>query len=328
MSILITGGAGYIGSITSYKIIKNYNEKILVVDKKSSINIEKIRSKYDKNLIFYSLDITDYQNLEEIFKKHKIRYVIHFAAYTIVSESEQKPFEYLNNNINSTINLLDLMEKYGVENLIFSSSASVYGKALYTPIDEEHPKNPASFYALSKKICEDIIESYKRKGINYISLRYFNPAGSVGDLGEEHNPETHLIPILIRSLIEGKVFKIYGNNYSTPDGTCIRDFIHIEDLVEAHMLSLEKIEKIKNDVFNVGINKGYSVLEVVKKSIDLFKDKMNPNFSYTFYPPREGDVDILVAKCNKIQNIGFKAKFNLEDILYSVWNYEYSKIYK
>lgn len=327
MSILITGGAGYIGSCTTYKLIQKYNYPCIIVDKQETVNLRKIQVLFPNMVNFYKIDMTNYNFLEEVFQNHKIEMVIHFAAYTLVNESEYKPYKYLYNNVNSTLNLLELMKKYEVKNLIFSSSASVYGKALYIPIDEDHPLNPESTYALSKKICEEMIFKYSSKGINFISLRYFNPAGAVDFLGEEHDPETHLLPILVQSIMKGQVFRIYGNDFPTPDGTCIRDFIHIEDLVEAHLLAIEKIESLSNEFLNVGINKGYSVLQVLNTALELFKNKINPKFKYIFVDRREGDVPILVAKADKIkQKLSFSPKYDLEDILLSVWNYESQKI--
>ncbi|MCS6955703.1 MAG: UDP-glucose 4-epimerase GalE [Candidatus Calescibacterium sp.] len=334
MKILITGGAGYIGSCTTLKIVQKYNAKCIIIDKQETSNLEKLKLSYPKNIEFYKIDMCSYTDFKELFEHLKtntfrIDAVIHFAAYTIVSESEKEIHKYLYNNTVSTLNLLDLMNKYDINNLIFSSSASVYGQAKYIPIDENHPLNPQSSYALSKKISEDIIHKYSQKGLNFINLRYFNPAGAIGYLGEEHNPETHLIPLLIKSLIEGKIFKIFGNDFPTPDGTCIRDFIHIEDLVESHLLCMEKLltEEIENEIFNIGINKGYSVLEVVNKSIETFNSKIHPKFKYTIDNRREGDVPILVAQAEKIKNkLGFQPKYKLEDILLSVWNYEIQKI--
>ncbi len=333
MNILITGGAGYIGSCATLKIIKNYKSHCIILDKQETINLTKLIQSYNKNLTFYKVDLTNYHQLKEIFQdisnKFKIDVIIHFAAYTIVSESEANPYKYFHNNINSTLNLLELMIHYEIPHIIFSSSASVYGKANYIPINESHPLNPLSAYALSKKISEDLIIKYSQKGINYINLRYFNPAGSIDNLGEEHNPETHLIPLLVKSLIEGKTFRIFGNDFPTKDGTCIRDFIHIQDLVVSHLISLEHLltGKVINETFNVGINKGYSVLEVVQKSLEIFKNKINPHFKYIFDKRREGDVPILLADSQKIQEMmNFKPNYDLEDILYSVWNYEMEKI--
>ncbi|MEN3015322.1 MAG: UDP-glucose 4-epimerase GalE [bacterium] len=329
MTILITGGAGYIGSCTTLKILQTLDTKCIVVDKQETSNLQKLLISFPNKIVFYKLNMCDLTSLEEVFKNYKIKSIIHFAAYTIVSESEKQVYEYLSNNINSTLNLVELMVKYNVENLIFSSSASVYGNAKYVPIDEEHPTEPQSTYALSKKICEQIIQKYSSKGIKFITLRYFNPAGCIENLGEEHDPETHLIPILIKSILEGKTFKIFGNNFPTKDGTCIRDFIHIEDLVNAHIISLEKLinnEKI-NEIYNVGINKGYSVMDVLNKSLEILKKDTNKNFNFIFSEPREGDVPILVANSNKIQkHLGFKPRYDLEDIIYSVWKYEKQKI--
>lgn len=330
MNILLTGGAGYIGACTSLFILKlNPNFKCIIIDKEETQNIKKLQILFPNNIKFYKIDMCRMDLLETVFNDTKVDGVIHFAAYTIVSESEKEIYKYFHNNINSTLNLLELMKKYAVSNLIFSSSASVYGVAEYLPIDEDHPLKPVSTYAISKKICEDLILKYSERGINYVILRYFNPAGAIDGIGEEHNPETHLIPLLIRSMLEGNIFRIFGNDFPTPDGTCIRDFIHIEDLANAHFLSLRKLlsEEIKNEIFNVGINKGYSVMEVVLKAIEMFKEKVNKNFRYVIDNRREGDVPALVAKADKIKNrLGFYPKYTIEDILQSVWNYESQKI--
>ncbi|MCX7870483.1 MAG: UDP-glucose 4-epimerase GalE [bacterium] len=325
INLLITGSSGYIASTFIYKLLSQYtNYQIIAIDKVLSINKEKLLSKFKNKIKFYQLDLLNYQKLEEVFKTNEIDIVIHFAALTLVNESENEPFTYLNNNLNSTINLLDLMIKYNVFNIVFSSSASVYGNAIYTPIDENHPPNPLSFYGLTKKISEEIIINYNRKGLNYIILRYFNPAGVIDDLGEEHNPETHLIPLLIKSIINKTTFKVYGNNYNTPDGTCIRDFIHISDLVDAHILSLESIinEDNLNEIFNVGINKGYSILQVIETAQKVLNQKVN----YIIDNPRKGDVPILVAKSDKIiSKLRFSPKYDLSDIIIDVFNYEKSK---
>jgi UDP-glucose 4-epimerase len=325
INLLITGSSGYIASTFIYKLLSNYsNYNIIAIDKVSSINKQKLLSKFYNKINFYQIDLLNYQKLEEVFKENKIDIVIHFAAFTSVNESESNPYKYLNNNLNSTINLLNLMTKYKVFNIVFSSSASVYGKALYTPIDENHPTNPLSFYGLTKKISEEIIINYQRKGLNYIILRYFNPAGSIDDLGEEHEPETHLIPLLIKSIINKTIFKVYGNTYDTPDGTCIRDFIHISDLVDAHILALESIinENNLNEIFNVGINKGYSILQVIEKAQKILNQKVN----YIIDSPRPGDVPILIAKADKIINqLKFSPKYDLEDIILNVYTYENSK---
>jgi UDP-glucose 4-epimerase len=325
INLLTTGSSGYIASTFIYKLLSNYsNYNVIAIDKVSSINKQKLLSKFYNKINFYQIDLLNYQKLEEVFKENKIDIVIHFAAFTLVNESENNPYKYLNNNLNSTINLLNLMTKYKVSNIVFSSSASVYGKALYTPIDENHPTNPLSFYGLTKKISEEIIINYQRKGLNYIILRYFNPAGSLDDLGEEHEPETHLIPLLIKSIINKTIFKVYGNTYDTPDGTCIRDFIHISDLVDAHILALEFIinESNLNEIFNVGINKGYSILQVIEKAQKILNQKVN----YIIDSPRSGDVPILIAKADKIINqLKFSPKYDLEDIILNVYTYENSK---
>ena len=323
INILVTGSSGYIASIFIYKLLLTNTEfKIIAIDKEISKNKQKLLEKFSDKIKFYKINLLDYENLEEIFKSNSIDLVIHFAAFTIVSESEKYPFKYLNNNLNSTINILDLMEKYEITNILFSSSASVYGNALYTPIDENHPLNPFSFYGLTKKISEDIIINYQRKGINYIILRYFNPAGSINNLGEEHNPETHLIPLLIRSIINNTIFKVYGNNYPTPDKTCIRDFIHISDLIDSHILAMEELlNKTNNinEIYNVGINKGYSILEVIETASKITNKRVN----YIIDNPREGDVPILIADSTKIMNkLKFKPNYDLPDIIQDVFNYE------
>lgn len=323
INILVTGSSGYIASIFIYKLLLTNTEfKIIAIDKEISKNKQKLLEKFSDKIKFYKINLLDYENLEEIFKSNSIDLVIHFAAFTIVSESEKYPFKYLNNNLNSTINILDLMEKYEITNILFSSSASVYGNALYTPIDENHPLNPFSFYGLTKKISEDIIINYQRKGINYIILRYFNPAGSINNLGEEHNPETHLIPLLIRSIINNTIFKVYGNNYPTPDKTCIRDFIHISDLIDSHILAMEELlNKTNNinEIYNVGINKGYSILEVIETASKITNKKVN----YIIDNPRKGDVPILIADSTKIMNkLKFKPNYDLPDIIQDVFNYE------
>lgn len=308
-NILVTGGAGYIGSHFVKEVLKEHKEEynIIIID-----NL----SKGDKKFIpteaeFFESDIENKKILEEIFKKD-IYAVIHFAAYIEAGESMKNPQKYFLNNTKKTIILLQEMLKFGCKKFILSSTAAVYGEPNYTPIDEDHPTKPTNYYGLSKLMIEEVLESYnKAYDLKSIRLRYFNAAGAdlEGELGENHDPETHLIPIIIQAA-QGKRDKlfIFGNDYKTRDGTCIRDYIHVKDLARAHILALKRLEKTKvSEAFNLGSEKGFTVKEIIKTVEDTSGKKINQEVSSR----REGDPAILIASSKKAKKeLGWKTEYS------------------
>jgi len=339
---LVTGGLGFIGSHTVVQLIDN-NYNVIIIDNLSNSNIKvldnikKICNCNDKNLIFFQFDITDLQNMEFIFRNYIINNIIHFASFKSVSESINSPLIYYKNNIISTLNLLELCCKYKVINFIFSSSATVYGTQP-SPLFETSTigigiTNP---YGQTKYIIEQILRDMYESNIytNIIILRYFNPVGAhiSGLIGETPNGiPNNLMPYILNVAIKNNIkedlneiyskLKIYGNEYNTKDGTCIRDFIHVEDLAYAHIKSIEYLEKNKNikfDIFNIGTGKGTSVLEMVNTFIQTNKVIV----PYEIKEIRYGDLAIVYCDTTKSNNIlKWEAKKSLEDICIDSYRY-------
>mgnify|MGYP000859077767 CR=1 FL=1 len=317
--ILVTGGAGYIGS----HVVKALSEKgylVLVYDNLSTGHEWAV---LNEELIVG--DVLDEQNLEKVFKNNEIDAVMHFAAKIIVHESVEKPLEYYINNVNGTLNLLRVMHKYGVKKIIFSSTAAVYGIPNQIPVNEEAPLVPINPYGQSKVIIEKVLaDCCKAYSLSYVILRYFNVAGADPELriGEGKQNASHLITTAVRTAIGNREsLSIYGNNYATDDGTCIRDYIHVTDLADAHILSLEHLLKTgESQVFNCGYNHGYSVLEVIEKT----KKITGINFPVTYSERRLGDPPILVADSNRIKKeLGWQPKYDdMEYIIETAWLWE------
>ena len=298
MNILVTGGAGYIGSHTALKL-KEAGHFTLVYD-----NL----SKGYKNLVFSDEfvegDIHNKDLLKSVFKKYQFDAVLHFAAFIEAGESMEKPSKYFNNNSAGTLCLLDAMNESGINNFIFSSTAALYGYPDKIPIIEDSLLCPVNPYGESKLLIEKILKWYSEiYGLKYISLRYFNAAGADRELrtGELHQPETHLIPLSVKTAFEEREsLNIYGTDYNTDDGTCIRDYIHVEDLANAHLLALDYlIKEKKSDIFNLGCEKGYSVRRVV----DVVKQVTGKEFKVIEAERRPGDPEILIASSEKIKKI-------------------------
>lgn len=332
MKILVTGGLGYIGSHVSVLLLqKGY--QVLIVDNldNSSISVlDGIKKIINLSPVFEKLDVRNSDQMEILFSKHKdISGVIHFAAYKSVSGSVEDPLKYYDNNVLGFITLLNLIKRKNIP-LIFSSSATVYGDADLLPILENSPiKEAFSPYGKTKQICEEIIRDIVKSDSFFKSviLRYFNPIGahSSGLIGELPSGEPqNLIPFITQTLIgKRKELLVYGNDYPTDDGTCIRDYIHVMDLAEAHIKSLEYILDSKNDknfqVFNIGTGQGHSVLQV----IDAFEKVTKKKIKYKITSRRKGDVAVSYADCSKAKEIlGWISKFTLEDSLASSWNWE------
>ena len=324
--ILITGGAGYIGSHT---LVELYNSgyRPIVVDNLSNSSINNIKGAEQiiKNKIdFYQLDCTDFDQMDKLFtEQNDIVAVIHFAAYKSVEESIIKPNKYFSNNIGSLENLLELMSKHRVNNLIFSSSCTVYGTPKVLPVNELETFGKAeSPYAETKQLCEKLIQESK---INSISLRYFNPVGShhsclIGDCSADK--PNNLVPIICEVAIgKRQSMQIFGNDYNTHDGTCVRDYIHVVDLAKAHTMALNHIlnnTKIKT-AYNLGVGRGVSVLEV----IDLFEKVNDLKIFHEIGPRRSGDIEQIYSDNNKINNeLDWFPVMTFESALESAWNWE------
>lgn len=321
-TILVTGGAGYIGSHTTKKLLQQGYETV-VYDNLSEGFEELILT---ENRVIG--DLTDIDLLRRTFDTYPIQAVMHFAAHCKVDESVKSPQKYYQNNVINGLNLLQVMLESGVKELIFSSSAAVYGDPEKVPISEDHPKQPKSPYGRTKSIFEQILEDYcKAYGLRCISLRYFNASGSDPEceIGELHHPETHLIPIVLDvALDKREEIEIFGTDYPTPDGTCIRDFIHVNDLADAHILALENLAQTdKHRVYNLGIGKGHSVREV----IDTCREVTRREIKAVKAKRRPGDPPQLVADPTQARReLDWKPQFtDLKSIIQTAWNWHRKK---
>lgn len=324
MKVLVTGGAGYIGSHCVLSLLETARD-VVVFDNLSTGHIETIEElrKYGK-LEFVNGDLKNKNDIESVFKKFDVKAVIHFAAYSQVGESVSDPQKYYINNVCGTINLLESMLKHGVKKIVFSSTAATYGEPQYTPIDENHPQNPINPYGNSKLFIEKIMDDYdKAYGLKSIRLRYFNVAGAdyKTRIGEWHDPETHLIPNILKSTFnKEKVFELYGEDYPTKDGSCVRDYINVEDLAKAHLLALDYLNKGgATSYFNLGTNEGNTVKEVFATCEKI----CNKEISRIIKPRREGDPASLIANNSKAKNIlNWEPQKTLEDSIKSAYEWE------
>ena len=315
MAILVTGGAGYIGSVTTTKLIKK-NETVVVVDDLS----EGRRDAVSNKAVFYKGNFGDTTLLRKIFFEHEIDCVMHFAASANVPDSVINPQKYYINNVLNTISMLQVMLEFNVKKIIFSSTAAVYGEPEYTPIDEKHPTVPINPYGFSKLFVEQILLDYATSyDLKYIIFRYFCAAGAIEENGESREKETHLIPLVIDAAIDtSKTISVFGNNYPTIDGTGVRDYIHVEDIANAHILGFEKIEKVNNIILNLGTNSGYSVTEIIENACKILNKKIN----YYIVNKRPGDPATLVAS-NKLalELLQWKPENNIIDIIESAYKW-------
>lgn len=319
MNVLVTGGAGYIGS-HCVRILLEKGYRVTVIDNLSTGYQQAV----DKRASFYNVDIKDVEKVTEVLKQEKIESVIHFAAFSLVGESMQLPLKYYDNNVYGTKVLLDAMTQANVKNIVFSSTAAVYGDKDQMPITEEMLETPTNTYGETKLAMEKMMKwADIAHGIKYIALRYFNVAGAyhTGEIGESHNPETHLIPLILQVPLGKRDFiSIFGDDYDTPDGTCIRDYIHIEDLIEAHILAMENLkENNSSDYFNLGSGEGFSVLEMIEAARKVTKHSIPAKLG----PRRAGDPARLIASSNKAERVlGWKkTRNNIEEIIESAWNF-------
>ena len=319
MRLLVLGGAGYIGSHTALELIKKGHEVIVV---------DNLVTGYEKAIpdkaVFYQGDIRNFDFLDNLFKKEKIDAVIHFAAYSLVGESVTNPLKYYDNNLYGAKVLLEAMIKNNVNKIVFSSTAATYGEPENIPILESYRTCPTNPYGETKLAMEKMFHwASKAHGLSYVSLRYFNACGAdaTGQIGEAHNPESHLIPLVLQ-VPNGKreSVSIYGTDYDTPDGTCIRDYIHVTDLAEAHILAVEYLAKGgESNIFNLGNGVGYSVREVIETA----RRVTGHPIPATEVPRRAGDPARLVASGEKAKNIlGWEPKIKqLDEIVESAWKW-------
>ncbi len=318
MAVLVTGGAGYIGSHMVAELLENGIETV-VIDNLSTGNREAVLCEK-----FYKGDIRNTNDLKRVFTENKIDSVIHFAASSLVGESVSKPLKYYNNNVHGTSVLLAVMKKYGVKNIVFSSTAAVYGEVENLPITEKTPVNPKSPYGETKLAIEKMIDWVAQSsGLKYVSLRYFNACGAhkSGKIGEWRKHETHLIPIVLQYVMGMRdSLKVYGDDYKTPDGTCIRDYIHVVDLVKAHTAALKYLENgSSSEIFNLGMGKGFSVLEIIKAAEKV----VGKEILYDMTERRAGDPAILIASNSKaIRELDWDCNFeDPEEIIEDAWNF-------
>ena len=318
MKVLVTGGAGYIGSFMVKRLLDEGHE-VVIAD-----SLERGHEAFvDKRATFKKGNLLEKQFIDELFSNSSYDCVMHFAAFIAVGESMQKPGLYFNDNVFTTVALLDAMKEHGVKKFIFSSTGTVYGTPKVNPIPETHEKNPENPYAESKYMVERILHwYYVVHGIGSAVLRYFNASGAAldGSTGEDHDPETHLIPNAIKAALTNSEFNLFGDNYDTRDGTCIRDYIHVLDLVEAHIVTLKKLDEQNGEyVYNVGTGRGSTNKEV----IDMVKKISGVDFPIVVKEKRPGDVAETVADPAKIKNeLGFEAKYSdLETIITTAWEW-------
>nr|WP_297939140.1 UDP-glucose 4-epimerase GalE [uncultured Lachnoclostridium sp.] len=323
MNILVMGGAGYIGSHTVRHLL-DCGYKVTVADNL----IYGHREAVDRRAKFIHADLLDLFSLKHVFEQEKFDAVIHFAAFAYVGESVVNPQKYYRNNVVGTLNLLDLMIEHDIKNIVFSSTCATYGEPKQVPISENHQQNPINPYGRSKLMIEQIFSDYRKSyGLNYIALRYFNAAGASHDgvIGESHDPETHLIPLVLKAIKgERPNIKVFGTDYDTPDGTCIRDYIHVEDLAEAHRLAVEKISKFSGFI-NLGTGKGTSVKDLITAAEKVTGKKCPVEYT----DRRPGDPAKLYADHSKAEKIlGWKPiHSDIDTILEDAWCWEVNKRY-
>lgn len=318
-TILVLGGAGYIGSHTAHLLHQN-GYKVVIIDKLLH------GQSFDNNWADLIVgDFADEKILKTVFDKYDIEAVMHFAALIEVGISVVKPAEFYENNVVKTLHFLNFMLSRDVKNIIFSSTCAIYGNPVKIPMNEKHPFAPISPYGKNKLTVEFALEDYsKAYDLNYVSLRYFNAAGSdfENGLGEQHDPETHIIPLMLRAIKNNKTFKIFGSDYNSPDGTCVRDYIHVKDLAKAHLLALNYIfDTQTSNVFNLGTGTGFSVKEMIEAAENVCGQKMDVQLCER----RLGDVDTLIADNKKIKNIlGWEPiHSNIKNIVQSAWRWEH-----
>ena len=338
-TILVTGGAGYIGSHTVVELLKNSEYDVIIVDNFSNSNPEIINRLYEitgRPIKIYHRDCKE--QLDDILSEHKVDAIIHFAAYKSVGESVDNPIQYYDNNINSLLNMLDTAKYFGIKNFVFSSSCSLYGNLKELPATEESPlSDPESPYAYTKLVGERILQDFSKVNtdIKIISLRYFNPVGAheSGLIGESPlNKPNNILPVICNSAETGEEMMVFGGDYDTRDGSCIRDYVHVSDIANAHVLSVKHLMSDKSksyDVFNLGLGSGnrfeqngLTVLEVINAFEKVNEVKVN----YKVGPRREGDIIEIYSNSTKARQIGWIPEKTIEDMVSSAWKWHKNKI--
>jgi UDP-glucose 4-epimerase len=315
MNILLTGGAGYIGSVVSGQLIDR-GEHVVVFDNL----FQGHRAAVHPEAKFVQGDLADRLAVQKVFDENAIDAVMHFASYTLVGESMEKPFKYIGDNVTNGLNLLQEAVAHGVRRFILSSTANLFDRPARIPISEEEQIVPGSPYGESKYLLERILAWLDRTtGLKYAALRYFNAAGASKQFGEDHDPETHLIPLVLKVAL-GKLpqIRVFGGDYPTPDGTCVRDYIHVVDLAQAHILALQALDR-GSRVYNLGNGQGFSVKEVIETS----RRVTGRSIPYVVQERRSGDPATLIASSEQIRmELGWTPKYpNLEDIIRSAWEW-------
>lgn len=323
--VLVTGGAGYIGSVVCQTLLER-GHSIVILD-----NLEEgHRGALPSKGIFFQGDLGDAAFLKTIFESYPIDTVVHLAAHCLVGESVQDPEKYYGNNVSKGLILLKTMRASGIKKIVFSSTAAVYGEPLSTPIEENHPAKPVNPYGHSKLIFEQILDWYAQAyGLKYCTFRYFNAAGAIDLLGEDHDPESHLIPLILRkalTTVHGSLaerFKepltVFGLDYPTPDGSCLRDYVHSKDLALAHVLALEKLDYLEERIFNLGNGQGFSVLEVIEAA----REVTGMELPYQKGGRRPGDPAVLVASSDRARKtLGWEPRYpEIKEIIASAWRW-------
>lgn len=320
MRVLITGGAGYIGSFTNRVLLERGLETV-VLDNLSAGH----RAAVPAGIPIIRADLNEPETLRNAFHTYRFDAVLHFAALSLVGESVEHPLKYYRNNVAGTVNLLSAMKEAGVRSFVFSSSAALYGNPTEIPIDEEHAVAPINPYGRSKAMIEQILEDCARSwGLNSVALRYFNAAGASpnGDMGEDHRNETHLIPLVLRAAMQaektGEPVRVFGTDYDTPDGTCLRDYIHVIDLAEAHVLALGRMERVEGCAwFNLGNERGFSVREVIR----VCEEVTGIPIPWEPAARRSGDPAILIASSRRIKDeLGWSPGYSdIRNIVRTAW---------
>lgn len=319
MAILVAGGAGYIGS-HMVKDLVEHGQEVVVADNLSTGHRDAINPKAK----FYEGDIRDRKFLDKIFDNENIEAVVHFAAFSIVPESMSKPLKYFDNNTGGMITLLEAMRDHNIKYIVFSSTAATYGVPEHMPIKETDPQNPINPYGLSKLMMEKMMHwADKAYGIKFVALRYFNVAGAApdGTIGEDHGPETHLVPIILQ-VAQGKrdELSIFGDDYNTPDGTNVRDYVHVMDLADAHILAIKYLEAgNESNAFNLGSSTGFSNKQMLEAAREVTGEPIPAKIA----PRRPGDPDSLVAASDKARNVlGWDPKYDdVHDIIATAWKW-------
>jgi len=315
VKVLVTGGAGFVGSVICEELLTKGHE-VVVLDNLQQGHQQAVPERAE----FVLADICDLATLDEIFQRFEVDAVIHMAAESVVQYSATDPKRFFQTNVVGALNLLNAMLRSGVDRLIFSSTAAVYGEPRAVPIDEEHIKNPVNAYGESKLMFERIIEWYAEAyGLKHVSLRYFNAAGASKRMGEDHNPETHLIPNVLKAALNNSPVSVFGTDYPTKDGTCLRDYVHVLDITGAHVLALERLDSLGSRSYNLGNGGGYSVTEVIEAA----KRVTGVNIPVKLCPRRAGDPAVLVASSRRARSeLGWVPEFaELESMVESAWEW-------